>query len=177
MRRREFIGLVGGVAVSWPLAARTQQPAMRAVGFLSGRSLATDKHLVVAFGRGLSEAGYVEGRDVTIDYNWAEGQIDRLPALATGLVRRQVSVIFAGGLDVKLRAVKDVISTIPVVFATGGDPVELGLVASMNQAWRQRHGSNCGDRCALVKTARTAAPPATVGNSCRTAGRSQQSNG
>jgi putative ABC transport system substrate-binding protein len=133
MRRREFITLLGGAGVTWPLVARAQQPAMRAVGFLSGRSLATDKHLVVAFGRGLSEAGYVEGRDVTIDYTWAEGQLDRLPALATGLVRRQVSVIFAGGMDVKLRAVKDVISTIPVVFATGGDPVELGLVASVNR--------------------------------------------
>jgi ABC-type uncharacterized transport system substrate-binding protein len=133
MRRRAFITLLGGAAVGWPLAVRAQQPAMRAVGFLSGRSLATDKHLVVAFGRGLSEAGYVDGRDVTIDYTWAEGQLDRLPALATGLVRRQVSVIFAGGMDVKLRAVKDVISTIPVVFATGGDPVELGLVASVNR--------------------------------------------
>jgi putative ABC transport system substrate-binding protein len=133
MRRRELIILLGSTALTWPLAARAQQPAMRVIGFLSGRSLATDKHLVVAFRQGLSESGYVEGRDVTIDYSWAEGQLDRLPLLAADLVTRQASVIFAGGMEVKIRAVKDAISTIPVVFATGGDPVELGLVASMNR--------------------------------------------
>jgi len=132
MRRRELLSLVGSVAAAWPFAVRAQ-PAMRVVGFLSGRSLATDRHLVVAFRQGLSESGYVEGRDVTIDYSWAEGQVDRLPQLAADLVRRQVSVIFGGGMDVKMRAVKDAISTIPVVFATGGDPVEFGLVASMNR--------------------------------------------
>ena len=133
MRRRKFLGLAGGLAVTWPVALRAQQPAPPVVGFLSGRSPATDSHLVVAFRQGLSEAGYVEGRDVTIKYAWAEGQVDRLPTLAADLVRRQVSVIFGGGMDVKVRAVKDAISTIPAVFATGGDPVELGLVASMNR--------------------------------------------
>src|SRR5713101_4760216 len=132
-RRRDFIALLGGFAAFAPLAAPAQQPAMRVVGFPSGRSLATDKHLVVAFRQGLSESGYVEGWDVMIDYSWAEGQLDRLPGLAADLVRRQVSVIFAGGMDVKIRAVKDAISTIPVVLATGGDPVELGLVGSMNR--------------------------------------------
>jgi ABC-type uncharacterized transport system substrate-binding protein len=133
VRRRKFLGLAGGLAVTWPVALRAQQPASPVVGFLSGRSPATDSHLVVAFRQGLSEAGYVEGRDVTIKYAWAEGQVDRLPTLAADLVRRQVSVIFGGGMDVKVRAVKDAISTIPAVFATGGDPVELGLVASMNR--------------------------------------------
>jgi putative ABC transport system substrate-binding protein len=134
MRRRELIILLGSTALAWPLAARAQQqPTMPVVGFLSGRSLATDKHLVVAFRQGLGESGYVEGRDVTIDYSWAQGQLDRLPLLAADLVTRKVSVIFAGGMEVKIRAVKDAISTIPVVFATGGDPVELGLVASMNR--------------------------------------------
>ena len=134
MRRREFITLLGGAGATWPFAARAQQqPTMQVVGFLSGRSLATDKHLVAAFRQGLNETGYVEERNVTIDYSWAEGQVDRLPQLAADLVRHQVSAIFAGGMDVKLRTVRDVISTIPVVFATGGDPVELGLVASMNR--------------------------------------------
>jgi putative ABC transport system substrate-binding protein len=134
MRRREFITLLGGAGATWPFAARAQQqPTMQVVGFLSGRSLATDKHLVAAFRQGLNETDYVEERNVTIDYSWAEGQVDRLPQLAADLVRHQVSAIFAGGMDVKLRAVRDVISTIPVVFATGGDPVELGLVASMNR--------------------------------------------
>jgi putative tryptophan/tyrosine transport system substrate-binding protein len=134
MRRRELIIFLGSTALARPLAARAQQqPTMHVVGFLSGRSLATDKHLVAAFRQGLNESGYVEGQNVTIDYSWAEGQVDRLPQLAADLVGRQVSAIFAGGMDVKLRVVKDVISTIPVVFATGGDPVELGLVASMNR--------------------------------------------
>jgi putative ABC transport system substrate-binding protein len=133
MRRRAFIKLLGGAATSLPIAAHAQQPALQVVGFLSGRSLATDKHLVAAFRQGLNETGYVEERNVTIDYSWAEGQVDRLPQLAADLVRRQVSVIFGGGMDVKMRAVKDAISTIPAVFATGGDPVEFGLVASMNR--------------------------------------------
>ncbi len=116
----------------WPLTALAQQPALPVIGFLSGRSLATDAHLVAAFQQGLSETGYVDGRDVVIEYHWAEGQFDRLPAMAADLARRQVSAVFAGGMDVKIRAVKNAIST-PVVFAVGGDPVELGLVASMNR--------------------------------------------
>jgi putative ABC transport system substrate-binding protein len=131
MRRREFISLFGGAA-AMPFAAHAQQLATPVIGFLSGRSLATDAHLVAAFRQGLSEAGYLEGRDVVIEYHWADGQVDRLLAMATDLVKRQVSVIFAGGMDVKLQAVKAAIPTIPIVFATGIDPVELGLVASMS---------------------------------------------
>ena len=136
VKRRDFItALIGSVASlsAWPRAARAQQPTLPIVGFLSGRSLASDANLVAAFKQGLNENGYVEGRDVTIEYHWADGQFDRLPEQAADLVRRQVSVIFAGGMEVKISAVRDEISTIPVVFATGGDPVKLGLVASMNR--------------------------------------------
>ena len=116
-------------AGTWPLAARAQQPV---VGFLSGRSLAYDSQLVAAFRQGLKEIGFVEGQNVAIVHRWAEGQFDRLPAMAADLVGRQVSVIFAGGLDVRIREVKAAISAIPIVFATAGDP-ELGLVASFNR--------------------------------------------
>ncbi len=130
MKRREFITLLGGAA------ARGRSPRARSspvVGFLSGRSLAYDSKLVAAFLQGLKEAGFVEGQNIAIEYRWAEGQFDRLTAMAADLVRRQVSVIFAGGLDVRIRDVKAAISAIPVVFATAGDPVELGLVASFNR--------------------------------------------
>jgi putative tryptophan/tyrosine transport system substrate-binding protein len=107
VRQRVFIALAGCAATAWPLGVRAQQPALPLVGFLSGRSLASDANLVAAFKEGLNENGYVEGRDVTIEYHWADGQFDRLPELAADLVRRQVSVIFAGGMDVKIRAVRD----------------------------------------------------------------------
>jgi putative ABC transport system substrate-binding protein len=136
MKRRDFITLIGGAAaalVLLPLTARAQQPAMPVIGFLSGRSLASDSHLVVGFRQGLKESGYVEGQNVTIEFRWAKGQFDRLTALAADLVGRQVSVIFAGGLDVQIRAVKSAISATPVVFATAGDPMKLGLVTSFNR--------------------------------------------
>jgi len=132
MRRREFITLVGTAAML-PLAARAQRPALPAVGFLSGRSLASDAHLAAAFRQGLSETGHVDGQNVAIEFHWADSQLERLPALAADLVRRQVAVIFAGAVDVQILALKAAISTIPVVFATGGDPVELGLGASFNR--------------------------------------------
>jgi len=133
MRRREFITLFGGAAATWPLATRAQQQTMPVVGFLSGRSLTTDANLVAAFRQGLAEVGYVDGRDVTIEFHWADGQTDQLPAMAGELAKRPVSVIFGGGLDVKIRAVKDEITTTPVVLATGGDPVRLGIVSSLNR--------------------------------------------
>jgi putative ABC transport system substrate-binding protein len=133
MRRRDFLGVISGAAVVLPLAARAQQPAMPVIGFLSGRSLASDAHLVTAFRRGLNETGYVEGRNVQIEFRWAEGQFDRLRVMAADLVDRQVAAIFAGGMDAAIRGVRTVITTTPTVFATGGDPVGLGLVASFNR--------------------------------------------
>ena len=133
MRRREFITLLGGATVAWPIAAHAQQSKMPTIGFLSGRSLASDFHLVAAFRQGLKEIGHIEGQNLTIEFRWAEGQFDQLRPMAADLVSGKVAAIFAGGMDTDIRGVRTVITTTPTVFATGGDPVGLGLVASFNR--------------------------------------------
>jgi putative ABC transport system substrate-binding protein len=132
MRRREFLGVLGG-AVTWPLAARAQQ-AMPVIGYLSSRSPADSAHIVAAFRQGLNESGFVDNQNVMIESRFAEGNFDRLPGLAVDLVRRQVNVLVATGGTVSVVKAKPVVpATIPIVFAMGGDPVQLGIVASLNR--------------------------------------------
>jgi putative ABC transport system substrate-binding protein len=131
MKRREFIGLVGSAAVTWPLAARAQQASMPVIGFLRTTSAAEAVGIVAAFREGLKDAGYIEGRNVEIEFRWAEGQSERFPTLVTDLIRRPVAVLVGDAFP--MLAAKAATTSIPIVFAAGGDPVAQGLVSSLNR--------------------------------------------
>jgi putative tryptophan/tyrosine transport system substrate-binding protein len=132
MKRREFITLLGGAAVSWPQTVRAQQPALPVIGFMSGRSADAGSVVAAAFRQGLNEAGFVADRNVTIEYRWAADQLDRLPAIAAELVSRPVSVIAVFG-TVPAKTAQAASTTIPIVFLTADDPVTVGLVANLNR--------------------------------------------
>src|SRR5947209_15310127 len=161
MRRRDFIKVIAGSAAAWPIHARGQQSALPVIGFMSGRSPVDSSYLAEAFRQGLRGAGYVEGDNISIEYRWANGDYDRLPGLASDLLRRKVLVLVAVGGDSSALAAKQATSTVPIVFGTGSDPVKAGLVASFNKPGGQRHRIRVADKPDGAKADRASARTGT----------------
>jgi putative ABC transport system substrate-binding protein len=174
MRRRDFIS--GAMAASWPLATHAQQLAIPVIGFLSARSADESAHLLEAFRRGLVESGSIDGENATIEYRWAAGQYERLPALAADLARRRVAVLVAAGGDVAARAAAGATKTVPIVAAFGVDPVNTGLVASLSRPGGQRHRSQQPERYARVQAAWLVARASAAGRYNRPPHESAQPN-
>jgi len=175
IRRRKFLATLGGAAVAWPLAARAQQPAVPVVGFLSSRAPEDSKHLVAAFRRGLAEGGFVEGQNVAIEFRWARGQYDLLPAMAAELVSRRVDVLTTAGGEPSALAAKRATSTIPIVFGLGSDPISVGLVESWNRPGGNATGA--ADAAHGAETVGPAARPRAGGCTCRGFAQSKLSDG
>ncbi len=153
MKRREFITLLGGAA-TWPLAARAQRPSIPVIGFL-GTTAADSVYRVSAFRDGLKEAGFIDGHNVAIEFRWAENKLDQLPALAADLAQRQVAVIV--GPNVSMHAARAATSTIPIVFISGGDPIESGLVTNLSRPGGNITGVTFGSGCSTAKAPGVAA--------------------
>ena len=153
MRRREFITLLGGAA-AWPLAARAQRPSIPGIGFL-GTTAADSVYRVSAFRDGLKEAGFIDGHNVTIEFRWAENKLDQLPALAADLAQQQVAVIV--GPNITMHAARAATSTIPIVFVSGGDPIESGLVTNLSRPGGNITGVTFGSGCSTAKAPGVAA--------------------